>query len=212
VTAPDKPFIVLLGGDDVLGAVDLATSLLGRADVLLIGGGVANTFVAAMGERVGASAVQRDALALVRTLLEKARDAKVKVLLPTDVVVAGSPSDAAGRPTSYGTIAPPEIALDIGPATLESFSKALLGAGTILVTGPMGFADNPAFAKGTRAMADAVANAAGYTVAVGDGATAVTRAGDEIAARLGHVSKGGRAAVALVSGKKLPGVEALRGA
>ena len=208
---PDKPYVAVLGGAKVSDKIEVVEALLGVVDVLAIGGAMANTFLAAQGKNMQKSRVEEDKLALARTLLAKARDKGVEVLLPVDVVVASGLDATAGETVSADAVPPDTMALDIGPATVDLFSRAVERAKTVFWNGPMGLFETPAFAAGTLELARRMSRAPGFTVVGGgDSAAAVKLAGEEVVAGFKHISTGGGASLELIEGKKLPGVEALR--
>jgi phosphoglycerate kinase len=211
VTAPDKPFVAILGGAKVSDKIAVVESLLERVSALLIGGAMANTFLAARGYNMQSSLVESDKLALARTLLDKAREKGVDLVLPVDVVVAASTEATAGEVVNADAIAPGKMALDIGPKSVVEFSRRLSGAKTIFWNGPMGLFEKAPFANGTFAVARAMADSPAFTVVGGgDSAAAVHVAGEAIAKKMKHISTGGGASLELVEGKKLPGIEVLR--
>jgi phosphoglycerate kinase len=184
-----------------------------RVDVLLIGGAMANTFLAATGLNMQASKIESDKLPLARTIIEKARSKKVQLLLPVDVVVAKGLDATSGSIVDADKIPDGHMALDIGPRTVEAFAKTFTNAKTILWNGPLGLFEKEPFSKGTFGIARAIADSKAFTViGGGDSAAAVHEAGAEVASKISHISTGGGAALELLEGKKLPGVEALRGA
>lgn len=208
---PEKPFVAVLGGAKVTDKIGVIESLLGKCSAICIGGAMANTLLAAKGHDMKASLVEKDFLAAARTLLEKARDKGIEIVLPSDVVVASGTDATAGTTIGVGSVPDGTMALDIGPATLDAFKKHVLGAKTVFWNGPMGLFENPAFAAGTSGMARALAEAPGFTVVGGgDSAAALRQAGDGLEAKIRFVSTGGGAALELLEGQKLPGVEALR--
>lgn len=209
--APEKPFVAVLGGAKVADKIGVIEALLAKCSALCIGGAMANTLLAARGADMKASKLESDWLARGRTLLEKARDRGVDVLLPLDVVVATSPDATSGKTVKVSDVPADHMALDIGPETLEAFRARVAKAKTVFWNGPMGLFENEAFAAGTTGMAHALAEAAGYTVVGGgDSAAALRQAGEELVEKIDFVSTGGGAALELLEGKKLPGVEALR--
>jgi phosphoglycerate kinase len=209
--APEKPFVAVLGGAKVADKIGVLETLLDKSSALCIGGAMANTLLAARGVDMKASKLEHDWLARARTLLEKARDKGVDVLLPVDVVVATSVDAKQGKTVDVGAIPADHMALDIGPATLDAFKARVLKAKTIFWNGPMGLFENPAFSAGTFGMARVLAEAPGFSVVGGgDSAAALRQAGGELVEKIGFVSTGGGAALELLEGKKLPGVEALR--
>ena len=208
---PEKPFVAVLGGAKVTDKIGVIESLLAKCSAICIGGAMANTLLAAKGHDMKASLVEKDFLAAARTLLEKARDKGIEIVLPSDVVVAAGTDATSGTTVGVGSVPDGTMALDIGPATLDAFKKHVLGAKTVFWNGPMGLFETPAFAKGTFELAAVMSQISGFTVVGGgDSAAAVKAAGDEIAKGFDHISTGGGASLELVEGKKLPGVEALR--
>ena len=209
--APEKPFVAVLGGAKVADKIGVIEALLEKCSALCIGGAMANTLLAARGNDMKASKLEQDWLARGRTLLEKARDKGVDVLLPVDVVVAESPDATSGKTVKVSEVPANHMALDIGPATLDAFRARVTKAKTVFWNGPMGLFENAPFAAGTNGMAEALAAAPGYTVVGGgDSAAALRQAGEELGAKIDFVSTGGGAALELLEGQKLPGVEALR--
>jgi phosphoglycerate kinase len=213
VGAPDKPYVAVLGGAKVSDKIEVVESLLEKVSSLLVGGAMANTFLAAQGKNMAKSLVEEEKLALARTILEKAREKNVELLLPVDVVVAASIQASAGEAEIVGVDAVPagKMALDIGPKTAELFAKRFAGAKTVFWNGPMGLFEKAPFATGTFAVAKAMADSPAFTVVGGgDSAAAVYAAGEGIAKKMKHISTGGGASLELVEGKKLPGIEVLR--
>ncbi|MBI4952785.1 MAG: phosphoglycerate kinase [Myxococcales bacterium] len=210
VEAPARPFVAVVGGAELGRKVALFESLLGRVDTLVLGGALAHTFLAARGARLAETRVEGDKLALARTLLNKARDAGVEVVLPTDLVVAEGVHAASSEVVAVGAVPNGYAALDVGPATLERYAAALAGARTVLWNGPVGVLEHERFAAGTRRLVELVAQAPGFTVVCGADTARAVRAAGEAGHGVDHVSSGGTAALALLEGKRLPGVEALR--
>jgi phosphoglycerate kinase len=211
VTSPGKPYVAVLGGAKVSDKIQVVEALLAKVDVLAIGGAMANTFLAAQGVDVKASKIEADKLPLARSLLEKARDAKVTVLLPSDVVVAKSLDAPEGTVVDVKSIPDGAMALDIGPKTVAQITATFGTAKTIFWNGPMGLFEKAPFSAGTFGVAKAMSAAPGFTVVGGgDSAAAVAQAGPEIAKGFKHISTGGGASLELIEGKKLPGIEALR--
>ncbi len=172
---------------------------------------MANTLLAARGADMKASKVEQDWLARGRTLLEKARDKGVDILLPLDVVAATGLEATEGKTVNVAEMPADHMALDVGPATVEAFRGRILKAKTVFWNGPMGVFENEPFAGGTRGVAQALADAPGFTVVGGgDSAAALRKFGGDLEEKMSFVSTGGGAALELVEGKKLPGVEALR--
>jgi phosphoglycerate kinase len=208
-TGAERPFVAVLGGAKVSDKIEVIEVLMERVDELLIGGAMANTFLAAQGLNLGKSRIEEEKLPLARTLLEKARSKNVQLLLPVDVVVAESLQATSGKITDIAVIRAEEMALDIGPRTVQNFGERLRRAKTVFWNGPMGLFENPAFADGSFGVARAMADCPGFTVVGGgDSVAAVNQAG--LAERYTHVSTGGGASLELIEGKKLPGVEVLR--
>ena len=211
VDKPAKPYVAVLGGAKVSDKIDVVEALLNVVDTLAIGGAMANTFLAAQGNNMQKSRVEEDKLPLARSILAKARDKHVEVLLPVDLVVATSLDADAGNIVAADRVLEGTMALDIGPKTVELFNKAISKAKTVFWNGPMGLFETPAFSKGTFEVARAMSAAPGFTVVGGgDSASAVKLAGDDVAKGFKHISTGGGASLELIEGKKLPGVEALR--
>jgi phosphoglycerate kinase len=212
VEGADRPYMAVLGGAKVSDKIDVLESLMERVDALMIGGAMANTFLAAKGVDVAASKVEGDKLALARTIMDKARDRKIDLLLPVDVVVASGLDATDGEIVDVAKIPAGKMALDVGPRTVELFSKRLADAKTILWNGPLGLFEKEPFSKGTFGVARAIAESRAFSViGGGDSAAAVHDAGDDVATKISHISTGGGASLELLEGKKLPGVEALRG-
>jgi phosphoglycerate kinase len=206
--SPDKPLVAILGGAKVSDKLTLVEHLLDRVDALLIGGGMAFTFLASLGHAVGRSLVEPDHLETARRTLDAARRRGVALVLPVDAVVAEGLDSAQGRAVGIREIPAGQMGLDIGPRTVERFTKALSGARTIVWNGPMGVFERPPFAAGTLALARAVASSPAFTViGGGDTVAAVTQAG--VAEQIGYISTAGGAFLEFLEGRKLPGVEAL---
>ncbi|MBX3126375.1 MAG: phosphoglycerate kinase [Polyangiaceae bacterium] len=209
VETPERPFVAVLGGAKVTDKLGVIEALLDKCDCLCIGGAMANTLLAARGYDMRASLLEQDLVARGRTLFEQAEKKGVKLLLPSDVVTGGSLEATSGSTVAVAMLADGQLALDIGPATVAAFRAQILAAKTVFWNGPMGLFENPAFAAGTTGVASALVDSAAFTVVGGgDSAAAIRAAG--LAARVSFVSTGGGAALELVEGKKLPGIEALR--
>jgi phosphoglycerate kinase len=206
---PERPFVAVLGGSKVSDKLAVLDNLLGRVDSLVVGGGMCFTFLAAQGHEIGDSLFEPDQVEAVRRLLETAAGQGKPVLLPTDVVVAREVSeDAEARTVPAGGIEAGWKGLDIGPETAKAFAAAVADARTVFWNGPMGVFELAPFAAGTKAVAEAVAAASGYTV-VGGGDSAAALAELGLADRVGHLSTGGGASLELLEGKTLPGVAAI---
>jgi phosphoglycerate kinase len=208
LTNPARPFVAILGGAKVSDKIAVIENLLGRVDRLLIGGGMANTFLLAQGKEVGQSLVETDKLEVARALLQKGTS---KLVLPVDVVIADQFDAHARRSTVevHAVLASWRI-LDIGPKTIERFKEHLHGARTVVWNGPMGVFEMTPFAAGTFAIARALAELSGATTIVGggDSAAAVEQAG--VADRITHISTGGGASLEFLEGRELPGVAVLQ--
>jgi len=213
--APESPYVAVLGGSKVSDKIDVIEALLDRVDALLIGGAMANTFLAALGRDVAASKVETEKLALARTIVEKAKSGRngrsVSLLLPVDVVVAKSIDATEGTPADVAAIPAGTMALDIGPKTVDIYAARFKGAKTIFWNGPLGMFERKPFSAGTFGVARAIADSGAFSViGGGDSAAAVVAAGPDVASKISHISTGGGASLELLEGKKLPGVEALR--
>ncbi len=210
--SPSKPFVAILGGARVSSKLRMIEALLKRCDVICIGGAMANTLLAAAGHQLRDSKIELEQLAIGRSLLEQARDRRVKLLLPTDVVVAPEKDASEGEIVSVQSIPDQHMALDIGPRTVGTFAAEIAKAKTVFWNGPVGLYENPTFAAGSIGIARALAEATGFTVVSGaNSGRAVVGAGREISAKISFISWGGSASLELIQGLKLPGVEALRG-
>ncbi|MFE1434852.1 phosphoglycerate kinase [Streptomyces griseoaurantiacus] len=210
-----RPYVVALGGSKVSDKLAVIDQLLGKADRILIGGGMAFTFLKAQGHEVGASLLQEDQIPAVTEYLERAEKQGVELVLPIDVVVSpGFPDLKAKAPTEHSAVDAdkmPEgqLGLDIGPKTGELYASKLADAATVFWNGPMGVFEHPDYAEGTKAVAQALVDSDGFTVVGGgDSAAAVRTLGfDETA--FGHISTGGGASLEYLEGKTLPGLAAL---
>mgnify|MGYP001549550832 CR=1 FL=1 len=206
---PKHPFVAILGGSKISGKIDVIRELLPRVDALLVGGAMACTFYKAMGLEVGKSLVEDDRVELAKELLETSG---TRLILPHDAMVARSLDDgASAHAVKRDAIPADEAMYDVGPATAQSYSRAIASAKTVLWNGPMGVFEKPPFDAGTlaiaRAMADATGRGATTIVGGGDSAAAVAEAG--LQSRMSHVSTGGGASLEFLEGKELPGVTAL---
>ena len=206
---PERPVWAILGGAKVSDKLALVENLLGRVDGLLIGGGMAFTFLASLGHGIGRSLVETDRIDMARAVLDRARSRGIPARLPVDVVVATSVDDQSGlRTVAVREIPADRMGLDIGPATVAQFRAALSRAKTVVWNGPMGVFEKPPFDKGTVAVAQAVANSgATSVVGGGDSEKAVKAAG--VAKQISHISTGGGASLEFLAGIELPGVAAL---
>ena len=206
---PERPFVTILGGAKVSDKIGVIENLLGRVDALLIGGGMANTFLAAQGHPIGKSLAEPDKADLAADLLRRAEGRNVTLALPIDVVVAPALTEEAPRRTVDATAVPDDQAIyDIGPRTVERYRGLLDGAKTVVWNGPMGVFEIAPFAAGTRAIAEAVATCGAFTI-VGGGDSVAALEQLALAHRISHVSTGGGATLELLEGRELPGVAAL---
>lgn len=209
VTNPLHPFVAIIGGAKVSDKIGVISNLLDKVDTLLIGGGMANTFLAAQGYKMGKSLVEEDKLDLAKELLAKAKKNKVNMLLPTDLVMAAAfAPDAEHVTEKVKNLNQAYMALDIGAETSKAYAEALADAKMIVWNGPMGVFEMDAFCKGTEAVAKAVAKSrATSIVGGGDSVAAIEKLG--LAKRITHISTGGGASLEYLEGKVLPGVAAL---
>ena len=206
---PKRPLVAILGGSKVSSKIGVIDHLLDIADTIVIGGGMAYTFLKARGGSIGTSLLEEDRLDYCREMMEKAGAKGVELLLPVDTLCAGTFS-ADAQPELVDAMAIPDdrMGMDIGPKTVEKFTAAVRGAGTVIWNGPMGVFEFPAFAGGTRAVAQALADCGAVTiVGGGDSAAAVEQMG--FADRMTHISTGGGASLEFLEGKELPGVACL---
>ena len=206
---PARPFVAILGGAKVSDKIGVIENLLDKVDVLIIGGGMAYTFLKSQGYEVGKSICEMDKLDLARELLEKAKAKGVELLLPVETVVAKEFSNDAEEMVVPSVAIPADYeGLDIGPKTVELFSSAISKAKTVIWNGPMGVFEMPKFAVGTKAVAKAVAEADAVTIiGGGDSAAAVQQLG--FADKMTHISTGGGASLEYLEGKILPGIDCL---
>jgi len=207
--APERPFVALLGGAKIAGKIEPLEALVNLADTVLIGGGMANTFLAAQGVKMGKSLVDRDSLHVATRILNGKR--RAEVMLPVDIVA----TDSLDAPKTIETVevkrglSNRQIAVDIGPGTVAAFAASIKRARTVFWNGPMGVFEKEPFAKGTMAMARALAEAEATTV-VGGGESVEAVNASGFADRISHISTGGGASLEFISGAPLPGVEVLR--
>jgi len=210
VSNPQHPFAALLGGAKVSDKIGLIKNILGKVDILLIGGGMAATFLKVQGYEIGLSLLETDKQDMARQLLETAQNSGTNLILPVDAIVAtGINEQVSGQIVSVDSIPADRCIVDIGPQTVELFIQKLNKCKTVFWNGPMGVYEIPQFAAGTKAMAKALANLKATTV-IGGGST--TEIVDELklADKMTHVSTGGGASLQFLEGKSLPGVEALQ--
>ena len=209
---PKRPYCAVLGGAKISGKIDVINNLIDKVDILIIGGGMAFTFFKAQGKEIGKSLLEAEKLDLAKELLEKVKSSKLKFLLPVDVVVANEfKNDSPAIIVDVDKIPADKMGLDIGPKSIKLFSDELLKSKTIVWNGPMGVFEMDNFAKGTFAIAEALAKAtesgAVTVIGGGDSAAAISKAG--LDKKVSHVSTGGGASLEFLEGKILPGVEAL---
>ncbi len=206
---PEKPFVAIIGGAKVSDKILVIENLLDKVDTLIIGGGMAYTFIKAQGFEVGKSLVETDRIELAAKLLQRGENSGIKIMLPVDHLAADSfAADAPFTLCNNENIPAESICLDIGPESIKLFSDTISAAKTVIWNGPMGVFEFDAFSKGTFAIAEAMANSAALTiVGGGDSVAAVNRSG--LASRMTHISTGGGASLELLEGKTLPGIAAL---
>ncbi|MEG2651258.1 MAG: phosphoglycerate kinase, partial [Eubacterium sp.] len=206
---PKRPFVAILGGSKVSDKIGVINNLLEKVDTLIIGGGMAFTFLKAQGYEIGTSLLEEDKVELAKELIRKAEGRGVKLLLPVDVVVAPKfAADAPATNVKADAIPADQMGLDIGVETQKIFADAIVDAATVIWNGPMGVFEFPAFAKGTIAVAQAMADSNAVTIiGGGDSAAAVKQLGFE--AGMSHISTGGGASLEFMEGKVLPGIAVL---
>lgn len=209
---PKRPFTAILGGAKISGKIDVIENLLPKVDNLIIGGGMAYTFFKAQGLEIGTSLLEEDKIELAAEIMKKAESAKAKLLLPVDVVVTEEfKEDSPGMTVDYDKMPSDKMGLDIGEKTIELFSNIIKESMTVVWNGPMGVFEFPNFAKGTnavaKALADVTSKGAVTVIGGGDSASAIKKAG--LKDKVSHVSTGGGASLEFLEGKILPGVAAL---
>ena len=208
--APTRPYAVVLGGAKVSDKIAVISNLLEKVDLLVIGGGMLFTFLAARGLRVGKSLLESDQIETVNHILARAKERGVQVLLPTDVKVAPEFKDGPGRVTPVTEIGDDEMGLDIGPESANTYAAALAGCKTVFWNGPMGVFEFSHFQEGTRSIAEALTRVDGLTVVGGGDSAAAIRALGFKDEQFGYISTGGGASLEYLEGKELPGLQALR--
>ena len=206
VDNPERPLVAILGGAKVSDKIAVIENLLDKADKVIIGGGMAYTFMKAQGKEIGISLCENDKIDYARELMVKAGD---KLVLPIDNVVAKEFSNDAPSRVAQGDIQPDEEGLDIGPKTIELFKNTLEGARTVIWNGPMGVFELPNFAKGTIGVCEAIANLEGATTIIGGGDSATAAISLGYAEKFSHISTGGGASLEYLEGKVLPGIDSL---
>ena len=210
ITDPEQPFVVVLGGAKVSDKIGMINNLLGRVNKIIIGGAMANTFLAAKGFNMGASKYEKDKLDVAKDIMKRAQLRNVELVLPVDLVVAPSPDDANQAKVVKAIEVPEDwMALDIGPQSIALFEQALEGAKTVFWNGPMGLFEKQGFEEGTKKVGSAIAKLGSTTIAGGGDTVAAIRR-FMLAPFLTHVSTGGGASLEFLEGKELPGLEALR--
>jgi phosphoglycerate kinase len=207
-----KPFVGVLGGESLSRSLSVLEVMLRRCEVVCVGGAVASTLLAARSVDMKESKIEREQLALARAMLTRARDAKVELVLPVDVLTGASAHSAEGYACSVGSIADGNGAYDIGPRTLEVFRAQVQRAKTVLWHGALGALENPAFSQGSSGVMQALAESPAFGVVTGESVAALCSKPDaDLESSIGFVSSGGAASLAFIEGKRLPGIEALRG-
>ncbi|MEA4896249.1 MAG: phosphoglycerate kinase [Oscillospiraceae bacterium] len=206
---PKRPFVAVLGGAKVSDKIGVLTNLIDKADTLIIGGGMAYTFLKSMGKNSGTSLLEADKVELAGEVLRKAKDKGVSLLLPVDVAIGDRfAADCEKKIVSVDEIPDDWMGMDIGDRTIAIFTEATKGAGTIVWNGPMGVFEFPAFANGTKSMAKALADSGAVTIiGGGDSAAAAEQMG--FADRITHISTGGGASLEFLEGRELPGIACL---
>jgi phosphoglycerate kinase len=212
VSNPTRPFVAILGGAKASDKIEVVENLMKIADAMLIGGGMAYTFLKALGLSIGKSLVEEDKLDLAKRILADAKQKNFKFLLPLDNLIAPEfKADAPATTVDVNAIPANQMGLDIGPRTIGAYSAEIAKAKTIVWNGPMGVFEMPAFAKGTLEIAKAVAAAttAGAISIVGGGDSVAAVHQSSVSGKISHISTGGGASLEYLGGRKLPGVEAL---
>ncbi len=209
---PARPFVVILGGSKVSDKLGVIGNLITKVDRLVIGGGMAYTFLAAQGYGVGTSLLEADQIDTVRGFIDQAEKAGVELILPVDFVVANEfAANADTRIVAFDSIPDDWMGLDIGPRTRELFAEAISGAGTVVWNGPVGVFEMEAFSAGTRSVAEAVSACEGFTVIGGGDSAAAVRVLGIDESTFSHISTGGGASLEFLEGKVLPGLTVLEG-
>jgi phosphoglycerate kinase len=207
---PERPYGVVLGGAKVSDKIGVISNLLGKVDVMAIGGGMVFTFLAAQGKEIGTSLVETDLIETVKGLIKQAADSGVKLVLPTDILVAPAfASDAPATLVSADAIPADQMGLDIGPDSAAAFAAAIRSCKTVFWNGPMGVFEFPAFASGTKVVAQALTEVSGISVVGGGDSAAAVRALGFADSAFGYISTGGGASLEYLEGKELPGLTAL---
>ena len=206
---PARPFVAILGGAKVSDKIGVINNLIDKVDTLIVGGGMAYTFMRALGNSTGTSICEEDKIDLAKELMDKAREKGVNFLLPVDNMIGREYDENTVYMRIYSDAIPDGwMGLDIGPTTQELFAKTIIGAGTVVWNGPMGVSEWENFAGGTKAVAKAVADSGAISIiGGGDSAEAVERLG--FASKITHISTGGGASLEFLEGKELPGIACL---
>jgi 3-phosphoglycerate kinase len=208
VANPAKPFMVILGGAKVSDKIGMIENLLPKADAIIVGGGMAYTFLKAQGKQIGNSKLEKDKLGLAKSILEQAKALKKEIVLPIDNLIVDSIDLNAKTEIVGDEIPEGKIAVDIGPKTIKLFEEKLKSAKTIVWNGPLGIFEMDAFSKGTKEVANFVAGLKATTI-IGGGDTAAAIAKFKLESKMTHISTGGGASLEYLEGKTLPGVAAL---
>ena len=207
---PERPYGVVLGGAKVSDKIGVISNLLGKVDVMAIGGGMVFTFLAAQGKEIGTSLVETDLIETVKTLIKQASDSGVKLVLPTDILIAPKfAADAPATLVSSDAIPADQMGLDIGPDSAAAFAEAIKGCKTVFWNGPMGVFEFAAFSSGTKIVAQALTEVTGISVVGGGDSAAAVRALGFSDSQFGYISTGGGASLEYLEGKELPGLTAL---
>jgi len=208
--SPDRPYGVVLGGAKVSDKIGVITNLLDKVNMLAIGGGMVFTFLAAQGKEIGTSLVENESIPLVKELLARAEQLGIKVLLPTDIVVAPAFANESPTTVSADSIPRDQMGLDIGPESARAFASAIKECKTVFWNGPMGVFEFSHFAAGTKVVAQALTEVSGLSVVGGGDSAAAVRALGFSDSQFGYISTGGGASLEYLEGKELPGLTALR--
>lgn len=210
LTSPERPFLAIIGGAKISSKIGVLENLLNKVDRMIIGGGMAYTFLKAKGLSIGTSLIEENMIETAQKILQIAYEKKLYIYLPIDHIVTKEfGADAEAKHVARGNIEDGWMGMDIGPLTIEKFNGAIKGAKTVFWNGPMGVFEFPKFAKGTISVAKALADLKGATTIIGggDSASAVEQAG--FAEKMSHISTGGGASLEFIEGKQLPGIAAL---
>ena len=208
--SPDRPYGVVLGGAKVSDKIGVITNLLDKVNMLAIGGGMVFTFLAAQGKEIGTSLVENESIPLVKELLARAEQLGIKVLLPTDIVVAPAFANESPTTVSADSIPRDQMGLDIGPESARAFASAIKECKTVFWNGPMGVFEFSHFAAGTKVVAQALTEVSGLSVVGGGDSAAAVRALGFSDSQFGYISTGGGASLEYLEGKELPGLTALK--